>query len=48
VGFSDGGLARGGPVAKLGRGGICWHTRAHGGILIFWLLLLGGYLGGGR
>jgi hypothetical protein len=26
----------------------CWNTRSYGGILIFWLLLLGGYLGGGR
>jgi len=27
---------------------LCWKTRSYGGILIFWLLLLGGYLGGGR
>ncbi len=26
----------------------CWNTRSYGGILIFWLLLLGGYLGGRR
>ncbi len=27
---------------------ICWNTRSYRGILIFWLSLLGGYLGGGR
>ncbi len=27
---------------------LCWNTRSYGGILTFWLLLLGDYLGGGR
>jgi len=26
----------------------CWNTRSYGAILTFWLLLLGGYLEGGR